>query len=253
MEDFGMKENKSQDNQEPKGPYKHFERPTTSRSAMHHRHHSEPAPEPTPSRPEKNSKGTKHSQLWAGLIIVAIILIALIPIVSSKLHSNSNNLAEKSVKVSKSSSKSHKSKSKKPKRSSSKKSKSKSSVKKEEKKSSSQSHDVTPATTSQSQSQSSQTSQSSTQSYASSASQTTTQGQTQQANQNSYQNNQNTWQNYSGNSSSQNQAPSFYTVQEGDSLSKIARENNTSVHHLEQLNGLESADSISIGQSIKLK
>lgn len=54
MEDFGMKENKSQDNQEPKGPYKHFERPTTSRSAMHHRHHSEPAPEPTPSRPEKN-------------------------------------------------------------------------------------------------------------------------------------------------------------------------------------------------------
>ena len=113
-----MKENKSQDNQEPKGPYKHFERPTTSRSAMHHRHHSEPAPEPTPSRPEKNSKGTKHSQLWAGLIIVAIILIALIPIVSSKLHSNSNNLAEKSVKVSKSSSKSHKSKSKKPKRSS---------------------------------------------------------------------------------------------------------------------------------------
>lgn len=233
-----MKENKSQDNQEPKGPYKHFERPTTSRSAMHHRHHSEPAPEPTPSRPEKNSKGTKHSQLWAGLIIVAIILIALIPIVSSKLHSNSNNLAEKSVKVSKSSSKSHKSKSKKPKRSSSKKSKSKSSVKKEEKKSSSQSHDVTPATTSQSQSQSSQT---------------TTQGQTQQANQNSYQNNQNTWQNYSGNSSSQNQAPSSYTVQEGDSLSKIARENNTSVHHLEQLNGLESADSISIGQSIKLK
>lgn len=246
-----MKENKSQDNQEPKGPYKHFERPTTSRSAMHHRRRSEPAPEPTPSRPDKNSKGTNHSQLWAGLIIVAIILIALIPIVSSKLHSNSNNLAEKSVKVSKSSSKSHKSKSKKPKRSSSKKSKSKSSVKKEEKKSSSQSHDVTPAVTSQSQS--SQTSQSSTQSYASSASQTTTQDQTQQANQNSYQNNQNTWQNNSGSSSSQNQAPSSYTVQEGDSLSKIARENNTSVHHLEQLNGLESADSISIGQSIKLK
>lgn len=246
-----MKENKSQDNQEPKGPYKHFERPTTSRSAMHLRHRSEPAPEPTPSRPDKNSKGTNHSQLWAGLIIVAIILIALIPIVSSKLHSNSNNLAEKSVKVSKSSSKSHKSKSKKPKRSSSKKSKSKSSVKKEEKKSSSQSHDVTPAVTSQSQS--SQTSQSSTQSYASSASQTTTQDQTQQANQNSYQNNQNTWQNNSGSSSSQNQAPSSYTVQEGDSLSKIARENNTSVHHLEQLNGLESADSISIGQSIKLK
>lgn len=246
-----MKENKSQDNQEPKGPYKHFERPTTSRSAMHHCHRSEPAPEPTPSRPDKNSKGTNHSQLWAGLIIVAIILIALIPIVSSKLHSNSNNLAEKSVKVSKSSSKSHKSKSKKPKRSSSKKSKSKSSVKKEEKKSSSQSHDVTPAVTSQSQS--SQTSQSSTQSYASSASQTTTQDQTQQANQNSYQNNQNTWQNNSGSSSSQNQAPSSYTVQEGDSLSKIARENNTSVHHLEQLNGLESADSISIGQSIKLK
>ena len=54
---------------------------------MHHRHRSEPAPEPTPSRPDKNSKGTHHSQLWAGLIIVAIILIALIPIVSSKLHS----------------------------------------------------------------------------------------------------------------------------------------------------------------------
>lgn len=65
-------------------------------------------------------------------------------------------------------------------------------------------------------------------------------------------NNQNTWQNNVGSSSSQNQAPSSYTVQEGDSLSKIARENNTSVHYLEQLNGLESADSIS-GQSIKLK
>lgn len=250
MEDFGMKENKSQDNKEPKGPYKHFERPTTSRSAMHHRH-SEPAPEPTPSRPENNSKGTNHSQLWAGLIIVAIILIALIPIVSSKLHSSSNNLAEKSVKVSKSSSsKSHKHKSKKSKSSSSKKSKSKSSSKKEERKSSSQSQDVTPVVTSQSQSQSSESSQSSTQTYQSSTSQTTTQDQTQQGTQN-YQTNQNTWQNNS--TETEHRAPSSYTVQEGDSLSKIARENNTSVHHLEQLNGLESADSISIGQSIKLK
>ena len=40
-----MKENKSQDNKEPKGPYKHFERPKTSRSAMHHRE-SEPEAEP---------------------------------------------------------------------------------------------------------------------------------------------------------------------------------------------------------------
>ena len=102
-----MKENKSQDNKEPKGPYKHFERPKTSRRAMHHRE-SEPEAEPEvtsrkSTQSEGSPKGPHHSQLWAGLIIVAIIIIALIPIVSSRLHANSNNLAEKSVKVSKSS------------------------------------------------------------------------------------------------------------------------------------------------------
>lgn len=249
-----MKENKSQDNKEPKGPYKHFERPKTSRRAMHHRE-SEAEPEVTSrksTQSEGSPKGPHHSQLWAGLIIVAIIIIALIPIVSSRLHANSNNLAEKSVKVSKSSSsKSHKTKSKKSKQSSSKKSKSKSSsVRREEESSSSQSQDTTPAVVTQSESQSSQVSQSSSaQSYESSASQTTTQDQSQQ----STQTNQNTWQNNGGNSSSEHEAPRSYTVQEGDSLSKIARENNTSVHHLEQINDLESADSISIGQSIKLR
>lgn len=255
-----MKENKSQDNKEPKGPYKHFERPKTSRSAMHHRE-SEPEAEPEvtsrkSTQSEGSPKGPHHSQLWAGLIIVAIIIIALIPIVSSRLHANSNNLAEKSVKVSKSSSsKSHKAKNKKSKHSSSKKSKSKSSsVRREEESSSSQSQDTTPAVVSQSESQSSQVSQSSgTQSYESSASQTTTQDQSQQSTQNSTQTNQNTWQNNGGGSSSEYEAPRSYTVQEGDSLSKIARENNTSVHHLEQINDLESADSISIGQSIKLR
>lgn len=253
-----MKENKSQDNKEPKGPYKHFERPKTSRRAMHHRE-SEPEAEPEvtsrkSTQSEGSPKGPHHSQLWAGLIIVAIILIALIPIVSSRLHANSNNLAEKSVKVSKSSSsKSHKPKSKKSKQSSSKKSKSKSSNVKREESSSSQSQDTTPAVVSQSESQSSQVSQSSTQSYESSASQTTTQDQSQQSAQNTTQTNQNTWQNNGGSSYSQHEAPRSYTVQEGDSLSKIARENNTSVHHLEQINDLESADSISIGQSIKLR
>lgn len=253
-----MKENKSQDNKEPKGPYKHFERPKTSRRAMHHRE-SEPEAEPEvtsrkSTQSEGSPKGPHHSQLWAGLIIVAIILIALIPIVSSRLHANSNNLAEKSVKVSKSSSsKSHKTKSKKSKHSSSKKSKSKSSSVKREESSSSQSQDTTPAVVSQSESQSSQVSQSSTQSYESSASQTTTQDQSQQSAQNTTQTNQNTWQNNGGSSYSQHEAPRSYTVQEGDSLSKIARENNTSVHQLEQINDLESADSISIGQSIKLR
>ena len=253
-----MKENKSQDNKEPKGPYKHFERPKTSRRAMHHRE-SEPEADPEvtsrkSTQSEGSPKGPHHSQLWAGLIIVAIILIALIPIVSSRLHANSNNLAEKSVKVSKSSSsKSHKPKSKKSKQSSSKKSKSKSSSVKREESSSSQSQDTTPAVVSQSESQSSQVSQSSTQSYESSASQTTTQDQSQQSAQNTTQTNQNTWQNNGGSSYSQHEAPRSYTVQEGDSLSKIARENNTSVHHLEQINDLESADSISIGQSIKLR
>lgn len=250
-----MKENKSQDNKEPKGPYKHFERPKTSRRAMHHRESQPEVTSRKSTQSEGSPKGPHHSQLWAGLIIVAIIIIALIPIVSSRLHANSNNLAEKSVKVSKSSSsKSHKAKSKKSKHSSSKKSKSKSSsVRRESESSSSQSQDTTPAVVSQSESQSSQVSQSSTQSYESSASQTTTQDQSQQSTQNSYQNNQNTWQNNGASSSSQHEAPRSYTVQEGDSLSKIARENNTSVHHLEQINDLESADSISIGQSIKLR
>ncbi len=253
-----MKENKSQDNKEPKGPYKHFERPKTSRRAMHHRE-SEPEADPEvtsrkSTQSEGSPKGPHHSQLWAGLIIVAIIIIALIPIVSSRLHANSNNLAEKSVKVSKSSSsKSHKPKSRKSKQSSSKKSKSKSSSVKREESSSSQSQDTTPAVVSQSEAQSSQVSQSSTQSYESSASQTTTQDQSQQSTQNTTQTNQNTWQNNGGSSYSQHEAPRSYTVQEGDSLSKIARENNTSVHHLEQINDLESADSISIGQSIKLR
>lgn len=244
-----MKENKSQDNKEPKGPYKHFERPKTSRRAMHHRESQPEVTSRKSTQSEGSPKGPHHSQLWAGLIIVAIIIIALIPIVSSRLHANSNNLAEKSVKVSKSSSsKSHKAKSKKSKHSSSKKSKSKSSsVRRESESSSSQSQDTTPAVVSQSESQSS------TQSYESSASQTTTQDQSQQSTQNSYQNNQNTWQNNGASSSSQHEAPRSYTVQEGDSLSKIARENNTSVHHLEQINDLESADSISIGQSIKLR
>lgn len=247
-----MKENKSQDNKEPKGPYKHFERPKTSRRAMHHRE-SEPEAEPEvtsrkSTQSEGSPKGPHHSQLWAGLIIVAIIIIALIPIVSSRLHANSNNLAEKSVKVSKSSSsKSHKAKNKKSKSKSS-------SVRREEESSSSQSQDTTPAVVSQSESQSSQVSQSSSsQSYESSASQTTTQDQSQQSTQNSTQTNQNTWQNNGGSSSSEYEAPRSYTVQEGDSLSKIARENNTSVHHLEQINDLESADSISIGQTIKLR
>lgn len=245
-----MKENKSQDNKEPKGPYKHFERPKTSRRAMHHRESEPEVTSRKSTQSEGSPKGPHHSQLWAGLIIVAIILIALIPIVSSRLYANSNNLAEKSVKVSKSSSsKSHKPKSKKSKQSSSKKSKSKSSSVKREESSSSQSQDTTPAVVSQSESQSSQVSQSSTQSYESSASQTTTQDQSQQ----STQTNQNTWQNNGGSSYSQHEAPRSYTVQEGDSLSKIARENNTSVHHLEQINDLESADSISIGQSIKLR
>ncbi len=225
---------------------------------MHHRE-SEPEADPEvtsrkSTQSEGSPKGPHHSQLWAGLIIVAIIIIALIPIVSSRLHANSNNLAEKSVKVSKSSSsKSHKPKSKKSKQSSSKKSKSKSSSVKREESSSSQSQDTTPAVVSQSESQSSQVSQSSTQSYESSASQTTTQDQSQQSAQNTTQTNQNTWQNNGGSSYSQHEAPRSYTVQEGDSLSKIARENNTSVHHLEQINDLESADSISIGQSIKLR
>ncbi|HBN37212.1 MAG TPA: LysM domain-containing protein [Lactobacillus johnsonii] len=249
-----MKENKSQDNKEPKGPYKHFERPKTSRRAMHHRESQPEVTSRKSTQSEGSPKGPHHSQLWAGLIIVAIILIALIPIVSSRLHANSNNLAEKSVKVSKSSSsKSHKPKSKKSKQSSSKKSKSKSSSVKREESSSSQSQDTTPAVVSQSESQSSQVSQSSTQSYESSASQTTTQDQSQQSTQHSTQTNQNTWQNNGGSSSSEHEAPRSYTVQEGDSLSKIARENNTSVHHLEQINDLESADSISIGQSIKLR
>lgn len=249
-----MKENKSQDNKEPKGPYKHFERPKTSRRAMHHRESEPEVTSRKSTQSEGSPKGPHHSQLWAGLIIVAIILIALIPIVSSRLHANSNNLAEKSVKVSKSSSsKSHKPKSKKSKQSSSKKSKSKSSSVKREESSSSQSQDTTPAVVSQSESQSSQVSQSSTQSYESSASQTTTQDQSQQSTQNTTQTNQNTWQNNGGSSYSQHEAPRSYTVQEGDSLSKIARENNTSVHHLEQINDLESADSISIGQSIKLR
>lgn len=81
------------------GPYKHFERPTTTRRANDKKvkKHAEIA---------KDQKG--HPQLWAGIIIIAIILIALIPIVESKLNGSNKNLAQKEVSTSQSSTSSHK-------------------------------------------------------------------------------------------------------------------------------------------------
>ena len=43
-----------------------------------------------------------------------------------------------------------------------------------------------------------------------------------------------------------------YTVKEGDTLSAIAKENNTTVEKLVELNKLENPDSISVGQELEL-
>lgn len=77
---------------QPKGPYKHYERPTTSRAQMH----------------ENESQKGGHARIWAGIIIIAIILIAAVPIIGAKLHSSQNqNIAEKSIETSQTSQKSH--------------------------------------------------------------------------------------------------------------------------------------------------
>ncbi|HEX9596480.1 MAG TPA: LysM peptidoglycan-binding domain-containing protein, partial [Anaerolineales bacterium] len=54
------------------------------------------------------------------------------------------------------------------------------------------------------------------------------------------------------NLSAQTPVPSEYTIQSGDSLSKIAAENNTTVEELARLNGITDVDSIQAGATLKL-
>lgn len=83
-----------------KGPYKHFERPTTTRRANDNKLKKRSAIKAA------DKKG--HPQLWAGIIIIAIILIALIPIIESKLSGANPNLAQKEVSTSKNTATYHK-------------------------------------------------------------------------------------------------------------------------------------------------
>lgn len=171
------------------GPYKHYERPTTSRTQMH------------ADQSKKNKKGG-HARIWAGVIIIAIVLIAIVPILGAKLHGNEDqNIAEKSIETSQSS-----------------KSTSKKSIKKSKKSS----------TVTQTSSSSTSVAQSSSvQSQASSSSS--------EANK------------FKADSNG------TYTVQAGDTLSEIARANNTTVADLMKLNGISKENNVTVGQTLRVK
>ena len=173
-----------------KGPYKHYERPTTSRSQRYAREE------------RKDKKG--HPQIWAGIIIVAIILIAAVPILGAKLHNNqSQNIAEKSVQPAETSKSTSKSK--------------KTTKKKKSKKSLTQSSSSidTSQSSSSSQSQEVDTQESSTTDQSQSSSSTS-------------------------------------SIQEGDTLSEIAKANNTTVDELMKINGISKQNNVVIGQTIKV-
>lgn len=221
-------------------PLKHVERPSESRSEMHH-HSAHTRPQTKPSHSQSHqvrstsdqTEGKKNStKIWAGLIILAILVIALIPIINEQFHQSKTNLAEKKVqttKVSSSIKKSSKSVSKKSvkktkKKNTENKKKSDFDVKTEDKSNSNNNQISTPNTDSQ---QNSNTQSDS--GYANYSATTSASNQNQQATQ-----------------------PSFYQVKDGDSLSKIAAETGTNVENLKQINGM-SDDIVNPGQSIKLK
>lgn len=191
-----------------KGPYKHYERPTTSRSQMH-------------AREERKAK-KGHPQIWAGIIIIAIILIAAVPILGAKMHNNqSHNIAEKSVQTTKksnSSSKHKKSVKKKKSKKSKKSAIQSSSVDTAESSSTSQEIDT------QESSSSTDTNQSSTTSSKS-----------------------------SDDSEFKADSNGNYTIQAGDTLSEIARANNTTVDNLMKINGISKQNHVVTGQTIQVK
>ncbi|MBD5429184.1 LysM domain-containing protein [Lactobacillus sp.] len=190
-----------------KGPYKHYERPTTSRSQRYAREE------------RKDKKG--HPQIWAGIIIVAIILIAAVPILGAKLHNNqSQNIAEKSVQPAETSKSTSKSK--------------KTTKKKKSKKSLTQSSSSidTSQSSSSSQSQEVDTQESSTTDQSQSSSSTSS--------------------NSSSDSDYKADSNGNYTIQEGDTLSEIAKANNTTVDELMKINGISKQNNVVIGQTIKV-
>ena len=222
-------------NQAPeKGPYKHFERPSTSRRQSHsHRFVDD---NKLDSSREKKKKNKNMTSLWSGLIIVAIILIAAFPLIFSQFGNHSKNLAEKEIpRSSKVSSDKKKSKvSKKVKKSSSVKSSQskKSAVKSTPQRRVEQSHTSTTQNTQQTNTQNTNT-------------------QNNSYNQNNYQNSYAS-QNAGSEQTTSRHSGSSYTVKSGDTLSAIAAQNNMSVDQLRQLNGI-SGDSLSLGQELRLK
>lgn len=225
-------------NQAPeKGPYKHFERPSTSRSQMHSRHfHDE-----NRTQVSKEKKNKNMTSLWSGLIIIAIILIAGFPLLVSQFGQHSNkNLAEKeeprSAKVQTSKKKSKVSKKKVEKKKSTKSSQSKSK----------------PALKTAPQRRTVQT-QNNTQANQQSTNQNTTNQTNSYSDQSNYQNNYSSQNDQSSQTSQRYESgKSSYTVKSGDTLSSIAQANNMSLDQLRQLNGI-NGDSLSSGQVLKLK
>jgi len=47
-------------------------------------------------------------------------------------------------------------------------------------------------------------------------------------------------------------APGFYRVERGDTVSKIARENRTTIANIKRWNGLANPDAIEVGQVLRI-
>lgn len=231
-------------NQHGDEPLKHVKRPSESRSEMHHRSSRSQSESATPRRTRvqqdstlgDQQNGNKNStKIWASLIILAILVIALVPIINTQMHKSKANLAEKTVQTS-----SVKSKKKKVVKSVSKKpaKKAKKENKREENKSSSVIED------------NSQSKEDDVQESAATTSESTIAPATNTAGTDS--NNFTSGSSYSDSSQiTQYTAPSTYKVQDGDSLYKIAADNGTTVENLKKINGIAD-DVVNPGQSIKL-
>ena len=229
-------------NQHGDEPLKHVKRPSESRSEMHRhssRSHSEPTRTPRRTRTQQDTSfseqanGNKNStKIWASLIILAILIIALVPIINTQMHKSKDNLAEKTVQTSSSKSK------KKVKSVSEKPAKKAKKVKKENKKEENKSSATIKSTPQSKEDDVQQSTDATSQSTVAPATSTT--------------DNATPGSNYNDSSQSvQYSAPSTYQVQNGDSLYKIAAENGTSIENLKKINGLTD-DVVNPGQSIKL-
>ncbi len=195
-------------------PYKHYERPKTTRVAVG----------------KNRERPSRHTSVWSGLIVAVIVIIALAPIVKSQFSGQDQKMVtSKPVKHKQSAVK-------------------KKSVKKVAKKSAKKTK-VRMSSKSTQTSQQSQSKQSVVQN-SSSTSEDTSQ-QTQNSQQQSQQSQSQSSQTIDPNT--QAKTTGKYVVQAGDSLSAIASQFGLTVSDLTRLNNIKDTDQLMPGQELKLK